>query len=129
MLKNESASKHIPIFVRLNLFKAILSYHRGRKREATQYLDIANEKLPKVTIDADKLVQVMAVGFNSVEARLALRASFNDVDAAVEQIFQKKQREKEAQAVELARNLETEFGLTLNEKKTYAFLSAQVIMI
>lgn len=29
----------------------------------------------------------MAMGFSSTEARLALRASFNDVDKAVEQIF------------------------------------------
>lgn len=29
----------------------------------------------------------MAMGFNSTEARLALRASFNNVDEAIEQII------------------------------------------
>lgn len=29
----------------------------------------------------------MSMGFSATEAKLALRASFNDLDAAVEQIF------------------------------------------
>lgn len=43
--------------------------------------------MQKIIIDEDKLMQIMSLGFNSTEARLALRASFNDVDSAVEQIF------------------------------------------
>lgn len=87
MLKNESAIKHIPIFVRLNLLKAILNYHKGKKVEAKQYLGIASDKLNQVKIDEDKLVQVMSLGFTHVEAKLALRAAFNDIDLAVEQIL------------------------------------------
>jgi hypothetical protein len=110
MIKNESANKHIPIFVRLNLLKvifllkvnfefifinkrlnyekkAILNYHKGKKRECKQSLDTANRELQKVIIDDDKLVQVMSMGFTNTEARLALRSSFNNVDAAIEQIF------------------------------------------
>lgn len=89
-LKNESASKHIPIFVRLNLLKAILNYHKGKKMEAKQCLDIATDKLNMVKIDEDKVCRVMSMGFDNVEARLALRAAFNDVDQAVEQIFKVK---------------------------------------
>lgn len=64
-----------------------MNYHKGKKRECRQALDIANKELQKVTIDEEKLMQVMSMGFSSVEARLALRSSFNNVDAAIEQIF------------------------------------------
>ena len=72
-------------------------------------MDLAKNELQKITIDDEKLTQgstpnsnplnqvclpmahfllsVMTMGFSSTEARLALRASFNDVDKAVEQIF------------------------------------------
>jgi exonuclease VII small subunit len=87
-IKSESANKHIPIFVRLNLLKAILNFHKGKKRECKQFLDIANNELQKVIVDDDKVTQVMTMGFTATEARLALRASFNNVDSAIEQIFQ-----------------------------------------
>ena len=86
-IKNESANKHIPIYVRLNLLKAILNYHRGKKKECKQFLDIAKKELSKVSIDEDKIMQIMSMGFSCVEARLALRAALNNVDAAIEQIF------------------------------------------
>ena len=102
----------MPIYVRLHLFKAILAYHRGRKGECREQLDLASDKLRQTQIDEEKLVQVMAMGFGSVEARLALRASGNDVAIAMDTIFRKKQRQKEARQLELTRKLEKEFGRT-----------------
>ncbi len=116
-IKSESSSKHVPIFVRLNLLKAILSYHKGKKHETKNYLDIASEHLKKVLIDEDKLIQVMSMGFTNVEARLALRASCNDVGSAVEEIFKKKQREKAERSLELAEYFENKYGLTQTFQK------------
>ncbi len=110
LLKTECASKHTPIYVRLHLFKAILAYHRGRKAECKQQLDTASDKLRQAQVDEAKLAQVVAMGFGSVEARLALRAAANDVEAATDAIFRKKQRQRQAQQVELAQSLEKEFG-------------------
>ncbi len=112
LIKTQCASKHLPIYVRLHLFKAILAYHRGRKSECREHLDLASDKLRQTQIDEDKLVQLMAMGFGSVEARLALRAASNDVSMAMDTIFKKKQRQKEAAQVEMARKLEKEFGRT-----------------
>lgn len=120
LIKSETSNKHIPVFVRINLLKAILNYHKGKKRECRQFLDIANRELQKIIIDEDKLTQVMAMGFSNTEARLALRASSNNVNIAIEQIFKKKQNLKEAKELEkqkkLARKLHENYGLTLDNK-------------
>ena len=122
-------------------FQAILNYHRGKKKECKQHLDMAKSELQKITIDDAKLSQVMAMGFKSTEARLALRAAYNDVDKAVEQIFkvsrcfhhlvrgskvtqlfslsnlQKKQRQKEAAIAEKQKKLNETYGLTQKSNK------------
>lgn len=36
----------------------------------------------------------MSMGFSNIEAKLALRASFNDVDKAVEHIFKVKKKKQ-----------------------------------
>lgn len=68
------------------------------------------------------LFKVMSMGFTSTEARLALRATFNNVDAAVEQIFKKKQLEKESKELEkqkeYSKKLDQKYGLTLNGNKS-----------
>jgi uncharacterized UBP type Zn finger protein len=94
LIKSESANKHVPIYVRLNLLKGILNYHKGKKKESKEYLDVANKELQKITIDEEKLTQVMTMGFTNMEAKLALRATFNNVDSAVELIFQKESDKK-----------------------------------
>ncbi|RNA00253.1 NEDD8 ultimate buster 1-like [Brachionus plicatilis] len=80
-------NKYTPIFVRLNLLKAILKYYRGKKNETRQFLDTAMQEMKKILVDDDKVAEVMSMGFSNTEAKLALRATFNNVDAAVEQIF------------------------------------------
>ena len=86
-LKSEAANKHTAVYVRLNVLKAVLAYHKGNRGESRMLLDAADDELKKVTIDEGKLAQVMSMGFDIVESRLALRASFNNVDAAIEQII------------------------------------------
>ncbi len=60
------------------------------------------------------------MGFSNTEARLALRASFNNVDMAIEQICKKKQSQKEMLALEKqkkkAKRLHEKYGLTMNNK-------------
>ena len=41
----------------MNPIKAILNFHKGKKRECKQFLDVANRDLQKVIIDEDKLTQ------------------------------------------------------------------------
>ncbi len=86
-LKSEAANKHSAVYVRLNVLKAVLAYHKGKRSECRLLLDEADDKLKKLGIDEEKLAQVMSMGFDIVESRLALRASFNNVDAAIEQII------------------------------------------
>jgi hypothetical protein len=120
LIKSESANKHVPIYVRLNLLKGILNYHKGKKKESKEYLDVANKELQKITIDEEKLTQVMTMGFTNMEAKLALRATFNNVDSAVELIFQKREREKESKELEKQKShekkIESKYGRTTENK-------------
>lgn len=86
-----NANKYTPIFVRLNLLKGILSYHKGKKKECKTFLDKASNELQRNIIDDDKLLQVMQMGFTTTQARLALRSTNGNVNAAIEQIFKVRQ--------------------------------------
>lgn len=56
-IKSDMVNKYTPIFVRLNLLKAILKYHRGKKNEAREFLDLAMKEMKKIMVDDDKVVQ------------------------------------------------------------------------
>ena len=62
-------------------------YHKGKKKECRQFLDAANDKLQSNVVDEDKMVQVMSMGFTSTQARIALRSTHGNIDAAIEQII------------------------------------------
>ena len=51
-------------------------------------------------MDEDKLMQVVAMGFDVCEARLSLRAARGDVGRAVATITEQRQRRKEIQEKE-----------------------------
>ncbi|CAF0966900.1 unnamed protein product [Brachionus calyciflorus] len=116
-IKSETVNKHTPIFVRLNLLKAILNYHKGKRKECKEFLDMASRDLKKISVDDDKITQIMSMGFSSTEAKLALRATFNNVDSAIEQIFKKKRTLEEAKLLEKQKKLEEKYGrcLTTNQ--------------
>lgn len=54
-LKSDMVNKYTPIFVRLNLLKAILKYHRGKKNESREFLDMASREMKKILVDDDKV--------------------------------------------------------------------------
>ena len=82
-----SVNKYTPIYIRLNLLKGILSYHKGKKKECKTFLDTANDELQRNIVDDDRLLQVMQMGFTATQSRLALRQTCGNVNAAIEQIF------------------------------------------
>ena len=63
----------------------------------------------------------MSMGFSSTEARLALRASFNNVDEAIEQILKKRREKTAAKKIEKEKEREEtltrKYGQTLENKK------------
>ncbi|RMZ97060.1 NEDD8 ultimate buster 1-like, partial [Brachionus plicatilis] len=56
-IKSDMVNKYTPIFVRLNLLKAILKYYRGKKNETRQFLDTAMQEMKKILVDDDKVAQ------------------------------------------------------------------------
>ncbi len=82
-----SVNKYTPIYIRLNLLKGILSYHKGKKKECKTFLDTANDELQRNIVDDDRLLQVMQMGFTATQSRLALRQTCGNVNAAIDQIF------------------------------------------
>jgi hypothetical protein len=62
-----NANKYTPIFVRLNLLKAILNYHKGKKKEAKKFLDTASEELQRNTVDEEKMLQGIKIFKNPLK--------------------------------------------------------------
>ena len=135
-----NANKYTPIFIRLNLlkvnqtakkkkkknhlnliFKAILNYHKGKKRECRNLLDLASEALERNTVDEEKLIQVMQMGFTTTQARLALRSTSGNVNAAIEQIIKQRDLKKRTEKLDKERRrqlkLEETYGRTVKDSK------------
>ncbi len=119
-LKTDAVNKHKPIYVRINLLKGILNYHKGKRNESRLFLELAQNELKKLRVDDTKIVSLMGMGFNSTEAKLALRATCNDVDSACELILKKRQHVKEIRAQEkeekYSKKLEYKYGRTWDNK-------------
>lgn len=98
--------------MRLHLLQAIVMYHQNRREEALHLLQRAEDELKVLKVDDGKLMALVELGFSIAEARLGLRATFGNVDAAAEYINE--QREKRTNSRK--KNLE-EFLLNKERKK------------
>ncbi|KAL0273405.1 UNVERIFIED_CONTAM: hypothetical protein PYX00_006074 [Menopon gallinae] len=92
---NESA-----LFMRLHLLQAIVLYHQNRIDEAASLLNKAEEELKSLQVDDNLLEQLIALGYGSTEARLALRASRGDINAAITIIENKRSEKKRNREIE-----------------------------
>ncbi|EDO49070.1 predicted protein [Nematostella vectensis] len=89
------SGQELALFVRLYVLQAVCAYHRGRRDHALILLNKAEEWTRKLSVDDDKLSQMVAMGFSVREARLGLRCCHGDVTSAVDHITSKRQEKKE----------------------------------
>ncbi|XP_058054773.1 NEDD8 ultimate buster 1 [Anopheles bellator] len=90
-IKGEQSSEKT-LLVRLHLLKAILYYHQNRRDDARTMFRVVETELQSLRIDDACLSRLMECGYTMQEARLALRACSNDIEAAIEFIHTQRQR-------------------------------------
>ncbi|GLV37083.1 uncharacterized protein CBL_02086 [Carabus blaptoides fortunei] len=80
------------LFMRLHLLQAIVKYHQNKRDEAVVLLVRAEEELRTLKVDENKLMALVELGFSVAEARLGLRATHGNVDAAAEYINENREQ-------------------------------------
>ncbi|XP_061660777.1 NEDD8 ultimate buster 1 isoform X3 [Syngnathoides biaculeatus] len=82
------------LFLRLRLLQSLLAFVDGDDLQARQRLEQVESLYARLSPDADKMTQLMVLGFSEREARLGLRASRGDVQEAAS-LVGRRRRERE----------------------------------
>lgn len=84
------------LVMRLHLLQAILYYHQNRRNEAQVILSLAESELIRLKVDEGALQSLVEMGYDCSEARIGLRASGNNVERAINQIMERREKREEA---------------------------------
>ncbi|GAB1604916.1 hypothetical protein Ahia01_000773200 [Argonauta hians] len=93
LMKGTSGKEKV-LFMRLHLLQGVVAFHSNKLELAKSLLKTASSELHQVTVTDEALQQVMSMGYKDHEARLALRATGGDIQAAVNHIEQRKEEKK-----------------------------------
>lgn len=94
-LKGNAANERA-LIMRLHLLMAVVMYHQNRRAEAQAMLQIADSEMSRLRISETSLTMLVEMGYDVVEARIALRACDGIVENAVTHIMQQRESRKEA---------------------------------
>ncbi|KAK1794928.1 hypothetical protein P4O66_010124 [Electrophorus voltai] len=83
------------LFLRLYLLQSLLAYLNGHGTQAAEKLRKGETLYSCLTLDPDKMMQLMSMGFSEQEARLGLRACRGNVEHAVAHITQRNKEREE----------------------------------
>ncbi|KXJ78706.1 hypothetical protein RP20_CCG003797 [Aedes albopictus] len=72
------------LLLRLHLLKAVLFFHQNKREEAKIMFQVVETELQSLTVDDGCLTTLLEFGFELSESRIALRATSNNVEAAVD---------------------------------------------
>ncbi|CAI9718379.1 NEDD8 ultimate buster 1-like [Octopus vulgaris] len=117
LMKGTSGKEQV-LFMRLHLLQGVVAFHCNKLDLAKSLLKTASSELSQVTIKDEALQQVMSMGYKDREARLALRASGGDIQAAINHIEQRKEEKrkirKEMESERKRKRIHYQLGSTEN---------------
>ncbi|XP_066154361.1 NEDD8 ultimate buster 1-like [Euwallacea fornicatus] len=93
------------LFTRLHLLQAIVLYHENHRVESLNLLRKVEEELETLHVDEQSLISLVEQGYSVAEARLGLRATSGDVNAAANYIHETRQTRLESRKKNLAQEL------------------------
>ncbi|XP_066257356.1 NEDD8 ultimate buster 1-like [Euwallacea similis] len=93
------------LFTRLHLLQAIVLYHQNHRVESLNLLRRVEEELRTLHVDEHSLISLVEQGYSVAEARVGLRATNGDVNAAANYIHETRQTRLESQKDNLAQEL------------------------
>ncbi|XP_033933360.1 NEDD8 ultimate buster 1 [Pseudochaenichthys georgianus] len=115
MIKGSSGREEV-LFLRLYLLQSLLSYLDGNDAQARQQLSKVEVLFARLSLDSEKMSQLVSLGFSEREARLGLRATQGDIQEAITHITnQREEREELQQRERQRRRRRSEVVSTLTE--------------
>ncbi|CAG7828581.1 unnamed protein product [Allacma fusca] len=81
------------LFVRLHLLQGIAAYHLGHIERSKFLLAKVDEEVKRLQVSDDQLAELINMGYGSDESRVALRAAYGNVAAAVDLIIRRREEE------------------------------------
>lgn len=84
------------LFMRLHLLQGVVLYHQNKREEAKRLFERASNELKALKIDDASLSTLIELGLSPAEARLGLRATSGNIEAAVDLIHRKRQETEDA---------------------------------
>ncbi|XP_062564598.1 NEDD8 ultimate buster 1-like isoform X2 [Armigeres subalbatus] len=72
------------LLLRLHLLKAVLYFHQNKREEARVMFQVVETELQSLKVDDASLTTLLEFGFELSESRIALRATSNNVEAAID---------------------------------------------
>lgn len=84
------------LVMRLHLLQAILFFHQNRRFEAQNMLSLAESELLQLKVDESALESLVEMGYDLTEARIGLRATRNNLERAINNIMERREKRKEA---------------------------------
>lgn len=82
--------------MRMHLLQGVVFFHQNRRNEAYEKLLQAENELKGLQVDEDAVTTLVTMGYKPYEARMGLRASSGNIEAAINHIIQYKERLKES---------------------------------
>uniref|UniRef100_A0A8P4GHB8 Negative regulator of ubiquitin-like proteins 1 n=1 Tax=Dicentrarchus labrax TaxID=13489 RepID=A0A8P4GHB8_DICLA len=115
MIKGNTGREEV-LFLRLYLLQSLLSYIEGNDAQARHQLSKVESLYSRLSLDSEKMTQLMTLGFTEREARLGLRACQGDLqEAAIHISNQRQEREELKQRERRKRSRRMEVISTLTE--------------
>ncbi|XP_035532048.1 NEDD8 ultimate buster 1 [Morone saxatilis] len=115
MIKGNTGREEV-LFLRLYLLQSLLSYIEGNDAQARHQLSKVESLYSRLSLDSEKMAQLMTLGFTEREARLGLRACQGDLqEAAIHISNQRQEREELKQRERRKRSRRMEVISTLTE--------------